>query len=371
MNQFFHLYFKGGRYDEQHGIPLSALPGLAKIERLVRAVARDLFFDGNEDRKRVSPGFDDAFAPAITSIVGGGSADCDVSWSPPVRDANAAHFESARTEIVELLEAFRKEPPTVPPWLSRESTQLLADVLESIDDGESVRWDAAEGEEVTVGVDVRERVRAEATRPRPAKEEPFQIVGRIHRIADDPWAAGVHVWETKRSVTVPLQQGLKGKITNAWERNETTLVRLTGIANRDADGYRRFIEATSIDIIAGPQLTKRIEELASVKNGWLGDEEPATVPTRRFLVLVERSLWGLIERTGVDRPYLFLQPDASVEAVWKPPGKTVSVRFTGGESPLVSGRAVRRTERTLVRSEPYASLDKLEDWLTAQLGSET
>lgn len=369
MKRFFHLYFKGGRYDQQHGVPLAALPGVAKIERLVRSVARDLFFDGNEDRRRVSPGFDDTFIPAITRLVGGGSADCDVSWSPPDHDGNTAYFEAAQTEIVELLESFNQEAPVVPPWLSRESTQVLADVLESINEQESMKWDATEGEEVTVGFEVRERVKAEAARPRPATEEPFQVVGRLYRLADDPWAVGVHVWETKRPVTVPVQQALKSKITEAWERNETTLVRLTGIAKRDADGCRHFVEALTIEIIAGPPLTARIEELASIKEGWLGDEAEAKVPNRRSLALVERSLWALIERIGVDRPYLFLQPDAGVEAVWKTNLKTVSVRFTFGEQVRISGVSVDRSARTLLRSETVTSLEKLDNWLLTELGA--
>ena len=370
MHRFFHLYFKGGRYDDQHGLPLAALPALAKIERLVRAVARDLFFDGNEERKRVSAGFDDTFIPAITHLYGGGSVDCDLSWSPPERGGNTEYFEAARTEIVEILEGFTQDQPRIPPWLSRESTQLLADVLESIEDGESVRWDATEGEEVTVDHAVRLRIHAEAIRPRTVVEEAFHIVGRLHRISDDPWSVGVHIWETKRTITVPIQQHLKSKITEAWKTNDQTLIRLSGIATKDADGHRHFVETTNIRTIGGPSLTARIEALAAIKDGWLGDEEPATVPTRRFLVTLERSLWALIERVGVDRPYIFLHPDATIEAMWKPTGKTVSLRFASSGTHQILGVAVDRSTRTVDRTEPVTALENLDKWLCQQLGLE-
>lgn len=367
MNRFFRLHFTGGRYDEQLGVPLAALPGLAKFERLVRSVARDLFFDGNEERKRVSPGFDAAFVPAITRIEGGGSADCDVSWTPNELDANATYFEAAQTEIVELLEVFRRSSPTVPPWLSRESAQHLADVLEAIEEGEAMGVEATAGEEVIVTFAERERVQVEASKSRPAQGEPFQVVGRLHRIADDPWAVGVFVWETRRSITVPVPQRLKPQITAAWEQNERTLVRLVGTANRDAQGYRRFVDASDIRIIAGPPLTARTEELAAVKDGWLNDETEARVPTRRFLVSIERGIWGIIEQLGVDRPYLFLMPECGVEAVWKTERHTVSLRFLQDAAGHVEVVSVNREASTVQREGP-STLDEIQDWLAKELG---
>lgn len=367
MARFFHLYFQGGRYDAQQGIPLSSLAGLSKIERLVRSVARDLFFDGNEDRHRVSPGFDDVFVPALTRIEGGGSADADIGWSPPPVDGNTAFFEAARTEIVELLETFRQEEPRVPPWLSRESAQLLADVLEAIEEGETVRWDATEGEEVTVGYEVRARVKREASRARPVEEEQFQVVGRLRRIGDDPWSVGVTVWETRRAITVPVQHALKPQLTEAWTQNERTLVRLTGVASRDGDGRRRFVEADTIEVIGGPPLSARVEQLALIEDGWLGDEAPSKVPGRRFLILVERAIWDLIEKTGVDRPHLFLQPDAGVEALWKRDHLSVSLRFSSGPPTQIVGVAIDRETKSLSRSEPVATLDQLHRWLADQL----
>jgi hypothetical protein len=363
VTRFFHLYFRGGRYDALHGLPLADLPALAKLEDLVRSVARDLFFDGNDGRQRVSAGFDEAFQPRITEVEGGGSADCEVAWSPTPDDDNAQYYEAAQTEIVDILYNVANHRPDFPPWLSKKSARLLADCLDLLHDNETVAISAATLEPVTVGTEQREIVRLEANRVREEVEERYRVVGRLHALVDDAnTAVRVYVWETRRTVTVPVAPELEAMCIQAWPRRESTLVRLVGRAFRSAE-RRRFEAATELEIIEGPPLAPRLAELGKIEDGWLDElEGESKGPSGRFLHTVERALWGMVERVGVDRPHLFLMPEGGVEALWKDAERTTTLRFlpTGG---LVTGAAVHRGKREAVLLEAQPLGEAVDTWL--------
>lgn len=368
MQEFLHLYFQGGRYDSLQGVPFEALKSIGDIQSLVRSVARDLFFDGNPTRKKVPAGFDDAFRPAITKVEGGGSADLSVSWQSDSLSVHAPLYDEARSEIVGLLERFRAEPPGLPEWVSRESIGLLAGVLGAVEEAESVKVTAAEDESVIVGFAERSRVEAEAGRALDAKDEPYHLVGHLHRVDDAPHHVAIHLHEGRRDQNVPIAPALKGPCLDALRLNAETLVRLTGTATRTDEG-RAFGDATAVQIIGGPPVAPRLDELRRLQAGWLLDAETegaSAAPDHILLTLIGRHIWRIIELAGVDRPHIFAVPDGGLELAWRRADIRATARFSP-TSADIAACAVSVSTRTADRAE-LRSVTELARWLSRALG---
>ncbi|MDP2309673.1 MAG: hypothetical protein Q8P18_26875 [Pseudomonadota bacterium] len=369
MEEFLNLYFKGGRYDDLEGVPFEALRHLTDLDPLIRSVARDLFLDGNPKRKRVSPGFEEAFVPAITRIEGGGSAEMAMDWSPdPAAQAAQFYYEEARDEVLDFLVSLTSEQPEVPKWISRTSLGHLAEVMGAIKDKETARWKYGRHDPVTVGELVRQRVESEAAKILEAKDEPYQLVGQLHRVDDNPHHVAIRLREGKRDQVVPIDPALKTRCVQAFEKNAETLVRLTGNSQRDKEG-RTFGGATDIRIISGPPITARLEELKGLPDGWLANEEQegaSAAPTAAFLHLVEKHIWRLIELTACDRPHLFAIPDGGVEMLWKQEGTRIVARFAAKPAGIVAVRVVLSTRAT--ERKALKTVEELAEWLPGAQG---
>jgi hypothetical protein len=368
-----NLHLKGGRYDAVNGVPTESLPALAAFGALVRSVAKDLFYHRNPDRERLSPGFDKAFMPAIVRIEGGGSADADfVGWGQFDNDDWHDLYDDAQDEVMALLEKSGGNVVAFPGYLSLRSKRQLAEALRLVTEDETLEAtpidDEASGRGKVVRLDAyaRDRVVAVVEASQATSEEPFSIAGRVKGVQREPWVIQLYYREGNRILNVPVTDQVRDAAMRDLVDDVNVLVWLSGSASRDEEGRRTFECANKIRRVAGPSISKRLEVLQDLQDGWVDEEPRSRAPTKRMLRWVEQQVWDMIEEIGCDRPYLFAMPDGGVEALWKVGSQRTVVRFSASDK-RVQGLAMRDRQKQVERYEGDHPDEAFRAWARSYL----
>jgi len=366
MSSKLELYLSGGRFDAAEGFPLDSLPALRAVGSLVESVARDLFFSENPERKRVPAGFKSSFSPALTRLVGGGSAVCDIAGWERVQPGLANYFDDAQSEAFSLFQSLQADQVTFPAWCSRRTKKQLAAVLGAVTNQETIRLSVeANGvapDPVTLGATQRDKAKAAAQAVVAGQEEDFSIAGRIYAIENDPWAIGIKVREGGQRLRIAIAEHLRDRARDEFDADGTHLVLVQGKAERDDEsGGMTFVLAQEIRKIDGPIIVERLEKLAGLSNGWVDDNEDSRPPSKALCRWVERQLWQAIEAQAWNRPHLFATVAGGIDAVWRFEQHTLRACFTS--RPLeVRLRAINLTAKTATVSDSSRSLSPLIVW---------
>lgn len=363
---FRPLHLSGGRYEQASagtvGFPLEAIAELARYERLLIKVARELWRKENPHRTRAPKGFDEQLRLRLTTVTEGcvtpvflrGQGDADRLFDPD------GWMHRAQSSIAEALSAIVGEQP-LPSAFPTEARHTLVQFGSSLRPDELCRIVDPSGTDVAytqaarhhlVGIVASSEVTMDGT-----------LVGRIGELDANRRTFRFSDRSGRRVEGSFRQTGLIAELRQFTERDAVaTFVRLTCRYSTDAEQRVEGIEdveGVEPIVAVDDPLGSRLRHLLELYDGWHDDDglapalgaiewvrdfaaeltseqlEPLVVgPTLEGGVLVEQQVAGT-------RWSLEIDPDGEVHAVTVPPdGAPVIQEIKDGEDAVSSLRAL-------------------------------
>jgi hypothetical protein len=363
---FRPLHLSGGRYEQASagtvGFPLEAIAELARYERLLIKVARELWRKENPHRTRAPKGFDEQLRLRLTTVTEGcvtpvflrGQGDADRLFDPD------GWMHRAQSSIAEALSAIVGEQP-LPSAFPTEARHTLVQFGSSLRPDELCRIVDPSGTDVAytqaarhhlVGIVASSEVTMDGT-----------LVGRIGELDANRRTFRFSDRSGRRVEGSFRQTGLIAELRQFTERDAVaTFVRLTCRYSTDAEQRVEGIEdveGVEPIVAVDDPLGSRLRHLLELYDGWLDGDglapalgaiewvrdfaaeltseqlEPLVVgPTLEGGVLVEQQVAGT-------RWSLEIDPDGEVHAVTVPPdGAPVIQEIKDGEDAVSSLRAL-------------------------------
>ncbi|MFK5636172.1 hypothetical protein [Ornithinimicrobium sp. LYQ103] len=325
--QFGVFRMVGGRY-EAPGLPASTASELFHYERLVKAVAHELYLRANPRRKRVPKGFDKVFALRIVDVQDG----------------------SVQPVLERVEEGLSQSRIPMPDWFD-ESRRLINDALRSISSpgghlptgfpvqalkdfthfgrtlGNTERFELSSRDESIPAVVNREsRKRLVALADLHSIEVEQVVVGQVTGLRSEPQEFDFRLPDKK----------IKGKYQEpaTWEQlrdfqgfgDRAPLVALSALASCQLDGeIIRIEDVYSLEGALPAPWADRVAELAALQRGWLDEDAPEI--SSSSLDAIETLLLALVDE-GVIRPGIFPTPEGEVQLEWVTPTFDIQVRTT-------------------------------------------
>lgn len=325
----------GTRFEE-HSVPVTVLSELVAYRDLVLLVARSLFFDANPARKRVPNGFEEGFDLVLREVQDG-SAVCPLERRGPVQTAGQQQlfvaddvFAKARDLVHETIAAVaaNREPPTNFPSAGFRLFNRFGTTLRK---GEAIELGTPTRRAVRYDSEVRKRLvlLRESTYENPAEHIgvviAFEGAKQSFSVQDDDG-------QTVSASLSGLDEESLRVVRTAAVHHDALRVRVSGVGAFDADD--RLLHFASVaevvfqedeDLMQRLDVRRRLSVLASLPEGWLGENEGAAIPTATIEWVADVLVRA--EERGLSRPYLYPTPEGSVQAEWSFPGTEVSAEF--------------------------------------------
>ncbi|MFO8072824.1 MAG: hypothetical protein R6V85_13205 [Polyangia bacterium] len=307
---FMKARFRGARFDGKR-LPISILPELNVYTQLIQDLARHLFLQDHEKRKRAPKGFSNAFAPALTGIEDGSAvAVIERSSEPGLLQVGDDYFEKAHALLTDTIyRVGRAEEP--PASFPAEFYKRFNNFGKGLRDDETIelrRGDAADGATYT------RKVRKDLVlKHSETYQQEVEVVGPI--IEAHVEKLHFHIRVGDDVVLVKFSKSEEQEVLKALQAHETMDVSFSGVATFDRRD--RILEIDEIrDLTLFESLRPygdRLEELRELPEGWL-DEDGAS-PTAEAVASAERFR-ELLERTDYPVPVLFPMPEGGFQAEW-------------------------------------------------------
>lgn len=340
---FRSLRLRGGRFDaaatDRVGFPLEAITELARYERLLIRVARELWLTDNRSRVRAPKGFDERLRLRLTAVERGCVAPV-LALQNPADDAlfsEAELLERSQQAIADALAAVVAEeplpasfPPAAASWLVPFGSGLRADescVLER-PSGSDVVY-TQEGRRHLVRIVSAEDIKIDG-----------QLVGRVGAVDANRQAFDFTGRAGSRIEGSFEQTGMFRELREHTERDAVApYVRIScRYSTNDAGQLSRIEDVYEIELVVGPAdpLGPQLRKLLELGDGWNGEHSRApsvaAVEWARdfaaelrsdelspFAICPTHAGGVLIERQNeVGRWSLDIEPDGSAVAITVP-----------------------------------------------------
>lgn len=318
---FVRVRFAGGRFDS-HTIPFDVLPDLAAYRDLVVEVAKHLFRERNNDRRRVPKGFEESFQLGLSQVIQGNSATALAQRLETLKDqpANAAQagfgfpqygeFEEAR-DLLDRVMAAANDGQALPQEFPRALVGKFNRFGQSLRAGEHA--ELSHGRTIPVRYDSETRKRivlsANATYEN-ALDQRFTLTGGEIR------ACIVHLAD-KDGARFDLQVDTDEECEKAIIRRRHQ-VRVIGVGLFDRQDrltkITKYKELLYTDDEPQQPLDERLGEIACTPAGWYSGENPA--PDASAIARMSELVAIITTETGVPTPYIYPLPDGSITAEW-------------------------------------------------------
>ena len=329
--RFLRLYFDKGRFAApRHGLPFRALAALGHLEAAVSRVARQIFFDGNPERKNVRAGFLEFELTLRTLDIG--CADAMVVRAD-VDPEDGDEFYEARGKLLEEIQRLNDGQDDCD--LSRLALHDLARTFAFLTGEETLSVFLPDKEEaaLTINRGTIARVEIAASRQPVTEVRALHLVGKPYIINTTQMTLGLYRRETRDTVSLPITAADESTYLPAIAVNEARLLRAVGTATYEDHILQGITPNLTFSLVGGPKLTARIEEIGRLEDGWLDGDGKA--PKWAFLQRAERAVWHIVEATGLDRPHVYPTPEGGLQAEWEVRGVAFQVTFAP------NGRALR------------------------------
>ncbi|MFG0307259.1 MAG: hypothetical protein ACF8Q5_13700 [Phycisphaerales bacterium JB040] len=307
----------GERFDG-HAIPLEFLKDLAVIEEMVIEVAKWRFLQANADRKRSPRGFtsgvslrltgveDGSAVPVISLVMAGGTL------FPP---ENQSYFMEARDAIVSAVRAAETEQPAgILQYLPERALSYFDRIGRSLRDGEAMELAAnQDAAPARLTKETRRRLVLASSRAHALTEETV-VRGVIPEADQDALTFQIQLPDG-RKVPSPMTEPHVDTILEAFNGFRTGVrVLLEGIGRRTRTGKLERIESIEHMSLLDPlDVMARLDELRSLKNGWL--EGIGTAPDPDGLDWLAAAFETQYS-DDLPLPYLYPTEDGGVRAEW-------------------------------------------------------
>lgn len=328
---FATLRLRGGRY-EQAGLPLEALPELARYERLVVDVARGLWKQDHPDRQRAPRGFASRLQLRLTSIEPGsvipvlerGASQPDPD---PLTEQVSGVFEDARDLLEETFRAITaglEIPTRLPPQAIAGLTRFGSSLREN----ERVEFRHTTNAPIVYSQGIRRRLLARTAVQR--FEVEAAVVGRI---------TGLDLERQTFVLTNLHGRAIEGSYEDEGMRldfldvldsvAEAPVVRLGGqLTVTAADEVEKVSDVTSVELFAAADApwASRLLHLAHLRDGWLDGHGRA--PSYIALDAARDLLLRLQARPISELPGIFPMEDGGVQLEWASERKVTSIEVS-------------------------------------------
>lgn len=261
---FIQPRFVGARFLE-HTLPVDVAKDLAAYEMLVTELAKHLFLEDHGDRQRVPKGFstefhlhieriDDGSAKPLLSVVMAGAL--------ALNGGSADYFERARDLISECIASGGERLPTGFP---RELLHHFNNFGRSLRDDESLELPRPQADTpATLTPDVRKRLVLAADR---VYEKEIEISGTIGEADWERSTFRLRLPDGSQTI-IPMPESFHDKAREFGGRIRHQVV-LQGVAAFDSwDKLQKVVAADHLEIQRNFDLIRRLEEIATIENGW-------------------------------------------------------------------------------------------------------
>jgi hypothetical protein len=363
---FMRPRFTGARFDG-HAIPLEILGELAVFEEMIVEVAKWKFLQDHPDRKRSPRGFADGIDIKLTGVEDGSAIpvlSLFIATATLLPGDGELYFEKARDAITAAIHAAAHDRP-VTTFLPEKALGYFDRIGRGLRDGEAIEFGLGNGQDT-------------ARLTKETRRKLLLASATVQELTEDVVLRGCipEVDQADMTFEIQLLDGRKVTAPLAGQHLDTILEALTGyksgtkVVLQGIGRYSRFEKLLGLDsvehisVLDPLDVSSRLEELASLKDGWL--EGKGLAPSREGLNWLSRTCESNLPE-DLPFPYAYPTPEGGVQLEWELGDAEVSVdidltRHTA-EWHALNLNTDKETSRSL-------SLNETADWqwILLQLG---
>ncbi len=350
-----------GKRFEDHAIPLELLEDFAALEELFIEVAKWLYLEDNQERKRVPRGFSDGVSLKLSTI-DEGSAILKIllvtSSYGIFPNENHSFFEKAKENILYSIEAAEK---------SEDVTKYIPENLLGYFNRIGKRLKDDEAIDFSPGSNLQARL-TKATR-----KKLVLASSKITEVTIETTLRGLipEVDKNKLTFTILIDNGGQKIIADLHEQHANTVleafnnyeqncrVLITGLGKFNK--YDKLVTLESIEhisILDPLDIPTRLQELSNLTDGWLNGEGSA--PKKDLMKWLSEVFEDNYE-SSLPLPYLYPTVNGGIQAEWTVNGHEISFNMDlNAKSGFYQSLNLSNDET----DEATLSLTNVQDWQT-------
>lgn len=309
MNQeFLKPRLDGDRFNE-HSIPLELLKDFAALEEMLIEVAKWKFKQAHPDNKRIQRNFSKGLELHLAGVEkGSAKAVIVLMFAGLFPNENTVYFEQARTEIIEAIASAEQG---VAPKLPANLLSYFDRVGRGLREGEAMEF-SRNGSTVRLNPEVRKSLIRSAQVD--VWTEEVALRGKISE-ADLARRSFELELRDGTKLKAPLnEQHLSAVLDAIHDYPQGAYVLIQGVAKKDRqDHFKEFETVEHVSPLDPLDVTLRLEELASLKDGWLDGKSLAPTPEKLQQLA---TFFDSNFDADLPLPHLYPTPDGSIQAEW-------------------------------------------------------
>lgn len=354
---FGYLRFDGGRFRGRLGMPVASASELDRYARLVTVVAHHLFREDHPQRTRGFKKLDDSFDLRLAGV-DEGSVIPVLTRAPldthTLFSVDTDYHSEARRLINDALSkgANGYELPNSFPAFA---VQDLANLGRGLRGDE--RMEFSDSKEAPIAATVnrasRQNIQRLANLDKIATEVP--LVGRINGLTSDPQKCEFRREGKRRKVVAEYVDPSTFELLYPFlgQRENAPLVELVVVETTDRAGkHKQYTDVITVEPSLPLEWRARLEEVASVEEGWL---YPASPPPSPDVMAAVRDILLAGMDADIARPGMFPSAEGGVQLEWTGGPRTLEVVVLNDRSvhAMWSTDGDEEGERPFTDSDPY------------------
>jgi hypothetical protein len=315
------IRFEGG------SIPLEFLKDLAVLEEMIVEVAKSEFLKDHPGRQRSPRGFTEGIELKLTGIEEGSAIPvislvvAAMTLFPP---ENQAYFERARDSIIDAIGAAERNQ-SITDYLPERSLSYFDRIGRSLRDGEAIEFTAPDRPApAKLTKETRRRLVLASSKVK-GLTEATEVRGTVPEADQDDMTFEVQLIDG-RKIKGPLDAQHFDTIIEAFNNYQTgTRILLQGIGqfNRN-ERLLSFDSIEHVSILDTLDIPARLEELRSLKDGWL--EGQGQAPSLEGMEWLARA-FGRHYPDDLQLPFLYPTAERGIQAEWSLPPNEVTLNI--------------------------------------------
>jgi hypothetical protein len=313
----------GPRFDD-HSIPLDLLEDFAAFEELLIEMAKVVFLEQNRNRQRVPRGFTDSVSLKLYGV-GEGSAIPKIALiyamtttqvaSPEIElfpETNYTYFEEARDRIFQGIEA-ANSGGNIKEFIPESLLGYFNKIGKRLKEDEAINFNPASSTNTKLDRSTRKKLVLASSLIKQVTEE-ITLIALIPEV-DKSKRTFTLMLDGAQRITVEIPPSHISIILKAFDEYEKKCrVSIKGIGRfNEQDKLEGFELIEGISIIDPLDVFLRLEEISTIKNGWLNGEGLA--PSKENLNWFATMFEGHFNM-NFPLPYIFPTPSGGIQAEW-------------------------------------------------------
>lgn len=312
---FLRPCLKGTRF-EGHAVPLEFLKDLAVLEEMIVEVAKWKFLTDNPDRKRTPRGFTESIRLKLTGVAEGSAVleiDMEVDAGTLFSTDHEAYVADARDAVVGAISAAeRNESPA--DYLPEKQLSYFDRMGRSLRDDEAIEFPGLNGAPPARLTKTIRRILVQASSGMKEFTEETAIRGTVPEADQDKMTFQIQLLNGVR-VQAPMPAEHMDTILEAFNGyKDNTRILLQGIGKFSRSNRLSAIDSIEhVSILDTLDVPARLEELQSLKNGWL--EGKGLAPSSDGLDWLTKAFESNYP-DELQLPFTYPTPEGGIQFEW-------------------------------------------------------